>query len=702
MFFERESLIQPFLYSAVDFNAKIWICPFCFQRNQFPPHYAGMSQTNLPAELLPTVTTIEYVVTRNQPLLPPAFLFVVDTCLRQEEMKAVKDSLLQALELIPPTACVGLITFGTTVNVYELAFSHYTKSYVFKGSGNDVPADDVQRLLNLGQPGPGGKVQPNPNNAFIVPLQVAEMNIQTIFEELQRDPRPVQNDKRSLRSSGVAISVAISLMQYTFGGSGGRIMMFTGGPPTQGPGLVVSEELKEAIRSHHDLNKEQAKHVNKATKFYDECAIRAARNGHAVDVFSCALDQTGLMEMRRLCRETGGLMVLCEGFEHEVFQKSLVKLFDKDEQGHLQMGLNATLEVIPSRELRIAGAIGNMTSLNVKNQHVGETEIGLGGTAAWRACAMDYNSSFGFYFEVVNAHGNPIPKGQNGMIQFLTTYQHPMGQKILRVTTVAHTWADTGSGAGLRALLPGFDQEATAALMARLVVWKHEREDINPIRWLDRHLIQLMHRFGDFRKNDPMSFQTPAEMNVYPQFMFYLRRGPLIQVFNNTPDETVFFRHCLLKETVSNALVMIQPTLDSYTLDNDPVPVLLSATSVNAKNILMLDTFFHIIIHYGSSIAEWRRAGYHMQPEYENLRELLEMPVEDAKELMKDRNPLPMYVECDQNTSQARFLIASLDPDVTHKAQPATTADAQTVFTEDVNLQVFIDFLKKRVVEYEN
>ena len=61
---------------------------------------------------------------------------------------------LQTLELIPPTACVGLITFGTTVNVYELAFQHYTKSYVFRGSGDkDIPAEEVQRLLNIGQPG---------------------------------------------------------------------------------------------------------------------------------------------------------------------------------------------------------------------------------------------------------------------------------------------------------------------------------------------------------------------------------------------------------------------------------------------------------------------------------------------------------------------------------------------------------------------
>ena len=33
------SVLNP--YAAVDFNAKIWTCPFCHTRNHFPPHYAG-------------------------------------------------------------------------------------------------------------------------------------------------------------------------------------------------------------------------------------------------------------------------------------------------------------------------------------------------------------------------------------------------------------------------------------------------------------------------------------------------------------------------------------------------------------------------------------------------------------------------------------------------------------------------------------
>jgi protein transport protein SEC23 len=109
-------LIDYFGCSPVDINAKLWTCVFCGQRNQFPPHYSGMTESNLPAELLPNVTTIEYVLTRQQRSLPPVFLFVVDTCISTDELQALKDSLMQTLELLPQNAFVGFIAFGTVVS----------------------------------------------------------------------------------------------------------------------------------------------------------------------------------------------------------------------------------------------------------------------------------------------------------------------------------------------------------------------------------------------------------------------------------------------------------------------------------------------------------------------------------------------------------------------------------------------------------
>src|SRR5882762_11811473 len=101
--------------SQIDIRGKLWICPFCLQRNAFPPHYKDISNTNLPAELLPKYTTIEYTLSRAAQV-PPVFLFVVDTCLDEEDLKALRDALVVSLSLIPPYALVGLITFGTMVS----------------------------------------------------------------------------------------------------------------------------------------------------------------------------------------------------------------------------------------------------------------------------------------------------------------------------------------------------------------------------------------------------------------------------------------------------------------------------------------------------------------------------------------------------------------------------------------------------------
>jgi hypothetical protein len=105
------------LRSQIDIRGKLWICPFCLTRNAFPPHYKDISNTNLPAELLPKYTTIEYTLARPAQV-PPIFLFVVDTCLDEEDLKALRDALVVSLSLIPPYALVGLITFGTMASYF--------------------------------------------------------------------------------------------------------------------------------------------------------------------------------------------------------------------------------------------------------------------------------------------------------------------------------------------------------------------------------------------------------------------------------------------------------------------------------------------------------------------------------------------------------------------------------------------------------
>lgn len=542
--------------------------------------------------------------------------------------------------------------------------------------------------------------QPMPAPAasrFLLPVQAAEFQLTNILENLQRDPWPVADNKRPLRCTGVAMGVAVSLLETAFPNTGARIMLFAGGPATDGPGLVVSPELREPIRSHHDIDRDSVKHFKRATKYYESLAKRASQNGHAVDIYAGCLDQVGLLEMKSMCNSTNGFMVISDSFMTAIFKQTFLRTFAKDEQGFIKMGFNGTFDVQTTKELKISGVIGHVISANKKSSCVGETEIGIGQTSAWKVCSLTNKSSLAVYFEVVTPAGQPLQPNQSGLIQFVTHYQHASGQYRLRVTTVARTFHEGGHPN----IAAQFDQEAAAVLMARIAVFKAEIDDSpDVLRWLDRMLIRLCQKFADYRKEDPTSFQLAPNFSIYPQFMFHLRRSQFLQVFNNSPDETAFYRHVLNDADVNNSLVMIQPTLMSYTFEQEPHPVLLDSVSIRPDVILLLDTFFHILIFHGETIAQWRKANYQEQDDYANFKELLEAPVADAQELLEDRLPIPRYVVCDQGGSQARFLLSKLNPSTTHTSGTGYGAPTggQAIFTDDVSLQVFMEHLKRLAV----
>ncbi|VDL75949.1 unnamed protein product [Nippostrongylus brasiliensis] len=124
-----KAILNPLCF--VDFRAKTWVCPFCNQRNPFPAHYAAIAEDNRPPELYPQFTTIEYTL-KKATTMPPIFVFVVDTCMTSEELKALKESLQTALSLLPADAMVGIITYGRMVQLHELNVQGISRSYVFK------------------------------------------------------------------------------------------------------------------------------------------------------------------------------------------------------------------------------------------------------------------------------------------------------------------------------------------------------------------------------------------------------------------------------------------------------------------------------------------------------------------------------------------------------------------------------------------
>jgi protein transport protein SEC23 len=157
--------------------------------------------------------------------------------------------------------------------VHEIGYEGCAKSYVFRGN-KDYTAKQVQEMLGLSsspvrqgmQPQAGRPMPMGPASRFLLPVAQAEFQLTKALETLQKDPWPTANDRRNLRCTGVALSVAIGLMESSFQNAGGRIMLFAGGPATEGPGMTVGPELREPMRSHHDIDRDNVKYYKKALK----------------------------------------------------------------------------------------------------------------------------------------------------------------------------------------------------------------------------------------------------------------------------------------------------------------------------------------------------------------------------------------------------------------------------------------------------
>jgi len=384
-------------------------------------------------------------------------------------------------------------------------------------------------------------------------------------------------------------------------------------------------------------------------------------------------------------------MVMSDSFSMNVFKDSFRKVFDCDQNGYLNQGFNAKIEIFTSHDCKCSGAIGSLASLGKKGPPVADTEIGEGGTSQWVVGSIDKTTAIAFYFEIPNTQAPPSSEGKQSCIQFKTSYMHASGRQMVRITTVSYRYM----GSDRSDMAFGFDQEAAAVTLARYAVWKAYHENAQDVlRWIDRTLIRLVGEFADYRKDNPASFRLAPEFSNFPQFIFHLRRSNFLQTFNASPDETAFYHTVILREATMNSLVMIQPALLQYTFDGPPQPVTLDAASLMPNVILLLDSFFHVVIWRGETIQAWYDARYQDKGEHSNFKELLMAPAVDAKQVLKDRFPVPKFVQTNAGGSQARHLTSRVNPSTTYHHQIDSG-----IITDDVSLKVFMEHLVKLAVQ---
>lgn len=662
-----------------------WTCPLCGETNQFPSNIGRIDAGGIPAELTLGQETIEYVeyVDRR----PPTFFFVVDTCVDAEEVDYLRDYLRLAVAQIPETAYVGMISYGATVRLHEISgLTAYPRSVVLRGSQEITP-----ELLQGAVPKP---------ERFIAPLCECSATLSYIIDNLQQDLWPVEKGSRPLRCTGAAVSAAASLLQIVTPGVGSCVMAFMSGACTIGPGTVVDTNRENMIRGHSDIRDSTATaaHWEKSCNFYDNLMRRIVAQGHALTCFTASLDQLGIAEMKVCIQCSGGVVLNAESWGQEPFRRSLHQFFARRSDGALRMGLNATFDVITSPTWKVLGVIGPCVGTGKKSTSVGEYEIGLGGTCQWTTCMLDDSTTLAIYYDSASSPAD-TSRSANRYTQIITRYEIG-NENRTRVTTLVHQQQNNPTHQDLCA---AFDQEAAVALLARQAIHKTDSTPLfDVMRWLDRTTVRLVSRFGDYTRDSPASLRIPPQFVYFPAFIFHLRRSGYLQVFNSSPDESAILRLQLLKSSVEASIVQIQPTLYSYRMDAPPQPVSLDSSAIQADNILLLDTFFEVLIHYGATIAAWKKAGYAEQEEYAHFREFLETPLQDADVLVQSRYPTPRLIDVCQDDPDGRILYNRINPSRSYAAAEAGEAygqqEGELVYTDDASLQVFMDHLKKLVV----
>jgi protein transport protein SEC23 len=134
--------------------------------------------------------------------------------------------------------------------------------------------------------------------------------------------------------------------------------------------------------------------------------------------------------------------------------------------------------------------------------------------------------------------------------------------------------------------------------------------------------------------------------------------------------------------------------------------ILLDIEKMKNDYVLLLDGFFFICIWHGENVCKWRDQEYHLDPEYENVKMMLENPQEYAQTLIIERLPVPRFVSCDYGSGQERLIKCVVSP--TEKSNKNTVNPSElnskiiedgSYVSDDVSWSIFYEHLKKKSVQ---
>eukprot|EP00004_Rigifila_ramosa_P028796 TRINITY_DN9898_c0_g2_i1.p1 TRINITY_DN9898_c0_g2~~TRINITY_DN9898_c0_g2_i1.p1 ORF type:complete len:705 (-),score=150.16 TRINITY_DN9898_c0_g2_i1:18-1883(-) len=573
--------------------------------------------------------------------MQPTFIFAIDETAPLEDLRDCLAGFAALIEQLPPSAPVGVVSFGAVVSVYSVADQNISEATVI--SGLEPPSESVLSALT--------------RSSVIAPLAVSRARVAQIFEALggsapastkpgvSSAPQPLRKGGRrkpQKRAFGVAMEVALFLISQAQVGDkpkagvnpiGGRVVSALSGPASVGPGGMPDSDLDRDFFAESSVS------------FFRQLSDHASTHNIVIDCFCAGLATFRVSLLHQLVHRCGGNIVLHQEFSRQFLEN--VKTGCRR-----SCGRDATMSIRLSAPVRIAQMIGRVgvAADGSKNLLVDQSDglpstnrlynVRLGDAQPSQALAIflehdeDFLDDF-VYIQVAVTH---------------TTFQNT---RVLRVIT--HELRASSRRADF---VQSLDANVIAVLMAKQIVLDASERSFSVALGVDTPDVQTdADPFVDKLDESLVAIiqkqpSGPKEiwLSTLIEHVYHLRRSPLLAPLLQHADDVAALRLLFLSTNLEDSLRIFRPTLLSISLTGeslDAVP--LETLSLSASRVLVMDQHTDLFVWSGA-------ATY---PSGDAMRQAC---LEFAEETAHQRFPFPQILSFKQNSSLARWFVCRLGP----------------------------------------
>ncbi|KAL5981692.1 Protein transport protein Sec23A [Asimina triloba] len=643
------------LYCTFILASGRWQCIICKNLNESEGDYvAGRREElqNWPELVFPMVDYIEsgnrlpgFMPVSSSRISTSIFL-VIDECLDEAHLQHLQSSLHAFVDSLSTTTRIGIISFGRTVSVYD--FSHGSKASADVLPGDSSPTQESLKSLIYGT----GVYM----SLIHASLPVAHMIFSSMRAYKLNLPEPSRD-----RCIGTAVEVALALIQGPSAemsqgvikkrGGNCRILVCVGGPNTYGPGSVP-----------HSVDHLNYLYMEKmAVNYMEHVGLEAYHQNTKVDILCAGTCPVRVPVLLPLAKASGGMLVIHDDFG-EAFGMNLRRASARE------AGYQGLLQIRCSDDILVTRVIGpgEEAPADVHKAFKNDTAICI------RMCSVEESQSFALSMEL-----NDDIKKDHVFFQFAVQYSTVQQANISRVITVKLPTADNVSS-----YLASVQDDVAAVLIAKRTVLqaKTSLDAVDMQLTIDERVKDIAARFGH-KLPQSKFYQFPRELSTLPEYLFHLRRGPLLGGIVRHEDERSVLRNFFLNASFDLSLQMVAPRCLMHREGGifEELPA----------HDLAMQSDVAVVLDHGADVFIWM--GSELVAQEGRSAAALAACRTLAEELTEHRFPAPRILIFKEGSSEARYILSRLIP--AHKDLPYE----QTVRTESppVNELAIQMFVKK-------